>query len=139
MPNDKTPILPRMQPAPGAELRRALARLRKTELIELLIELAQGDRGILRELTARLNVATTAEKLVSATRQTIADATAFNKRDINHNFAYDDAAYRTVKRNLSRMIDLGELRPAHGAWAGVDEARQSSGRNERRRVNGRGR
>ena len=37
------------------------------------------------------------------TRQAIADATA------NHNFDYDDKAYTKVKRNLSRLIKLGEL------------------------------
>ena len=44
--------------------------------------------------------------------QAIADATDFDERDINRNFAYDHAAYGEVKRNLSRLIDLGQLRLA---------------------------
>ena len=42
----------------------------------------------------------------------VADATDFDERDINRNFDYDYEAYAEVKRNLSRLIDLGELRLA---------------------------
>ena len=52
------------------------------------------------------------EELVAATRQAIADATYFDKRDINRNFDYDYEAYEAVKRNLTRLIDLGHLRSA---------------------------
>ena len=76
------------------------------------MELAQGDRGILRQLTARFDVATTSEELVAATRQAIADATDFDEREINRNFAYDYEAYSEVKRNLSRLIGSGQLRLA---------------------------
>ena len=33
-------------------------------------------------------------------------------RTLNRNFAYDDEAYHEVKRNLGRLIDAGQLRPA---------------------------
>jgi hypothetical protein len=49
---------------------------------------------------------------VVATRQAIADATDFDGRDINRNFSYDYAAYDAVKRNLSRLVGLGQLRLA---------------------------
>lgn len=42
----------------------------------------------------------------------IADAAEFDERDINTNFDYDCEAYGEVKRNLGRLIDLGELRLA---------------------------
>jgi hypothetical protein len=112
MPKHKTPIPPRKQPGPAAELRRALTRRKKTELVDLLMELAQGDRRILRQLTARLEVTATPEELFAATHQAIAEATDFDERDINRNFAYDYEAYSAVKRNLSRMIGSGQLRPA---------------------------
>lgn len=95
-----------------AELRKALTSRSKTELVIALLELAQADRGVLRQLTARFDVATASDKLVAATRQAIADATDFDERDINHNFAYDYEAYSEVKRNLARLIDLRELRLA---------------------------
>jgi hypothetical protein len=54
----------------------------------------------------------TLPELVGATRQAIADATDFDEREINYNFDYDYAAYGEVKRNLGRLIDLGQLRLA---------------------------
>jgi len=97
------------QPAPTAELRRALMRRSKAELVDVLLELAQADRAVLRQLTARFEVAAPADELVTATRQAIADATDFDERDINRNFDYDYEAYHEVKRNLSRLIDSGQL------------------------------
>jgi hypothetical protein len=95
-----------------AALRQALCRRKKAELVAVLLELAQTDPGVLRHLTARWEVAATADELVAATRQAIADATHFDKRDINRNFAYDYQAYGEVKRNLGRLIAGGELRRA---------------------------
>jgi hypothetical protein len=77
-----------------------------------LIELAEGDRGILRQLTARFDVATTLDELVAATHQAIADATDFDERQINRNFDYDYEAYAEVERNLGRLIASGQLRLA---------------------------
>ena len=99
-------------PGPAAELRRALARRKKTELVDVLMELAEADRAVLRRLTAQFDVAATTDELVAATHQAIADATAFDKRDINRNFAYDDEAYAEVKRNLGCLIASGQLRLA---------------------------
>lgn len=76
------------------------------------MELAGDDRGILRQLAARFEVEASLQELVGATRQAIADATDFDEREINYNFDYDDAAYGEVKRNLGRLIDLGQLRLA---------------------------
>ena len=74
--------------------------------------MAGADRGILRQLTARFDVAPAPDELVAATRQAIADATAFDKRDINRNFDYDSEAYGEVKRNLGRLIGSSQLRLA---------------------------
>lgn len=100
------------RPAPTAELRRALVRRSKAELADVLLELAQADRAILRQLTARFDVAAAPDELVAATRQAIADATDFDARDSNRNFDYDYEAYSEVKRNLARLIDSGELHQA---------------------------
>jgi hypothetical protein len=45
------------RPAPAAELRRALLRRSKAELVDVLLELAQADRAVLQQLTARFAVA----------------------------------------------------------------------------------
>src|SRR5512142_2594878 len=111
-PKPRRPVPSREQSGPTAALRQALARRKKAELVDVLIELAQADRGVLRQLTARFDVATTPDELVAATRQAIADATAFDERDINRNFDYDYEAYDEVKRNLGRLIASGQLRLA---------------------------
>lgn len=103
---------PLQPPGPPAALRRSLARRKKAELVDVLMELAEADRGVLRQLTARFDVASAPEELVAATRQAIADATRFDVREINRNFAYDYGAYGEVKRNLGRLIDSGQLRLA---------------------------
>jgi hypothetical protein len=100
------------RPESMAQLRRALSGRTKAELVDTLLELAQVDRGVLRQLTSRLDVAAAPKELVAATRQAIADATAFDERDINRNFAYDYEAYGEVKRNLGRLIDAGQVRQA---------------------------
>ena len=90
-------------------LRKALAKRTKDELLDVLVELAEEDRGIFRRLAARFELEAPPQELAAATRQAIADATDFDERDINRNFSYDYEAYGEVKRNLSRLIDLGEL------------------------------
>ena len=91
------------------ELAKALAKRTKKELVDALLELAEADRGLLRQLTARFDVAASSKELVVATRQAIADATAFDPREANRNFDYDYEAYAEVKRNLGRLIDAGQL------------------------------
>jgi hypothetical protein len=93
-------------------LRTALAKRPKDDLIDVLVELAGKDRDILRRLAVGIDLETTPKKFAVATRQAIADATDFDERDINRNFSYDYEAYSKVKRNLSRLIALGELRLA---------------------------
>lgn len=95
-----------------AELGRALSRRTKAELVAVLLELAQADRGVWRRLEARFDVAPATDGLVAATQQAIADATAFDPRDMNRNFAYDAEAYGAVKRNLGRLIAAGAMRQA---------------------------
>lgn len=107
----KPPKPARRRPESTA-LRRALAKRTKAELVEVLLELAQADRGVLRQLTARFDVAAATDELVAATQQAIADATHFDPRDINRNFNYDYKAYAEVKRNLARLIAAGQLRLA---------------------------
>jgi len=95
-----------------ARLRKALAKRSKGDLVDMLLELAEDDRTILRQLESRFELEAPPKELVAATRQAIADATDFDERDINRNFSYDYAAYEAVKRNLSRLAGLGQLRLA---------------------------
>lgn len=112
MPTPRKPAPDREEPAFPAELRQALMKRKKVELVDFLMDRAQSDRGLVRLLSARFEVTTTPDELVAATRQAIADATAYDKRDINRNFDYDYEAYAAVKRNLDRLIASGHLRLA---------------------------
>ena len=96
----------------GRRLRKALSKRKKDELLDALVELAEEDRGILRRLETRFNLAPPSEERVIATRQAIADATDFDEREINYNFRYDDQAYEEVKRNFTHLVELGQ-------WASV--------------------
>jgi hypothetical protein len=103
---------PRKPADTTAGLRKALNARSKADLVSVLLELAQDDRGVLRQLAARFDVAAAPKELVAATRQAIADATDFDEREINSNFDYDYQAYEEVKRNLARLIASGNLREA---------------------------
>jgi hypothetical protein len=96
----------------ATELRSALTGRKKAELVDLLVELAEGDRGVLRQLASRLAVPMTPANLIVTTRHAIADATRFDEREINRNFAYDYQAYGTVKQNLSQLVASGQWKPA---------------------------
>lgn len=96
----------------GERLHKALAKRPKGELIDVLVELAREDRGLLRQLDARFELEAPPPELVVATRQAIADATDFDERDANRNFDDDYGAYEAVKRNLTRLVKLEQLRLA---------------------------
>jgi hypothetical protein len=98
------------KPQSLTRLRKAISSRTKAELVEVVLELAQADRQILRQVTARFDM--TPAELVAATYQAIIDATAFDERQINHNFDYNWAAYEEVKRNLGRLVGAGKLKPA---------------------------
>jgi hypothetical protein len=106
----KKPVSASKQSTSTARLRQALSKQKKAELVAVLLELAQADRGVLRQLTARFDVTAAPAELIAATRRAIADATHFDQRDINRNFDYDHAAYVEVKRNLGRLIAAGQWR-----------------------------
>jgi hypothetical protein len=110
MPKKLIPLPRRTDPTPW--LRKALAQHTKGDLIDALVEIARNDRAVLRRLTAHFKLHTPLTEFLVETWQAIADATAFDERDINRNFSYDDGAYSHVQRNLQRLIELGQLRPA---------------------------
>jgi len=93
-------------------LKATLAKRKKAELVDVIVEMAKANRSIQRQLESQFGVVAPREELIAATRVAIADATDFDEREINYNFDYDYQAYSTVKRNLARLIELGHLREA---------------------------
>ena len=108
----KQMVRPAQRGDAAQRLREALARCSKEKLIDILSECARADRAVLRRITAYVELPASPNELVRLTREAIADATAFDVRDINRNFDYDAEAYREVQHNLQRLIALGQLRPA---------------------------
>ena len=107
----KKPAVAKKRVDSARGLRQALAKRDQAELVDLLLELAQADGRIRRQLTTRFNVAAAPDELVAATRRAIADATDFDERDMNQNFDYDYEAYEEVKRNLGRLVASEQWRP----------------------------
>src|SRR5450759_408028 len=106
--------VPRLPNTTGSadRLGKALAKRTKAELVDVIVELARTDSGMMRRLESRFSVEASPDELVAATGVAISDATDFDERDINHNFDYDYEAYEAVKRNFGRLITLGHLRSA---------------------------
>ena len=111
MPKSGSKKVPRILKPTGSpdRLANALAKRTKAELVETLVEIAKGDRGLMRQLESRFGVEAPPDEIVAATRKAIADATDFDEREINYNFDYDYEAYNAVKRNFGRLIDQGNL------------------------------
>jgi len=80
MPRRKKPVPLRKQQGSTAELRQALTRRKKSELVDILMELARGDRGVLWQLTARFDVSPAPDELVAATRPAMSSALELMKR-----------------------------------------------------------
>jgi uncharacterized Zn finger protein len=108
----KQAVPKRKRPDATAELRKNLSKRTKAELTDALLELAQSDRGVLRQLAVRFDVPAAPTELEAAARQAIVDATDFDERDVNRNFDYDYDAYEEIKRNLARLVESGQLRLA---------------------------
>ena len=107
----KTVPVPKIK-ATTDRLKAALAKRKKSELIDVIAGIASANRGIQRQLESRFGVEAPPDELIHATRVAIADATDFDEREINYNFDYDYEAYEAVKRNLGRLIASGHLRAA---------------------------
>jgi hypothetical protein len=91
---------------------KVLSKQTKAVLIDELVDVIKDDRGLARRLALRFQVETPPEALVQDTRQAIAEATAYDEREINYNFDYDYAAYQTVEENLKKLIKAGDLESA---------------------------
>jgi hypothetical protein len=114
-------------------LRKALTKRTKTELIDVLMEIAAEDRGIIRRLAARFELEAPPQELVVARRQAIADATHFDERDINRNFHYDLRSLRGGKAELDPLDPARAAATGHGTVPGVNAGRKPPSRDERRR------
>lgn len=111
IPKKKLKPVPRVQ-QPKVDWRTALSKQTKAALIDELVELIEDDSRLARRLALRFHVESPPGALVQETRQAIAEATAYDEREMNYNFDYDYAAYQTVEKNFGKMIKAGLLESA---------------------------
>ena len=113
VPYDPEPIL--------AELKKALNKRKKSELVDAMMEMASQDESLRRDMELRFEVQipVTSEKdhenlktIVEETRRAIAKATQVDEKRINYNFDYDRNAYELVQRNLQQLIDVKQFESA---------------------------
>src|SRR5437763_395365 len=122
------------RPESLAQLRRALSRRKKAELVDALLELAQADRGALRQLTTRFEVAAAPRRAGSR------DAAGHRRRDRLRRAGHQPQLrlrLRSVRRSEAQpgpLDRLGAVATGDAAGTGADEARELPGRNERRRA-----
>jgi len=104
--------LPRRVDEKAAEerLRAGLKKLKKDELIDLLVKCVNEVPDVMPTLEEYVEISDPPyDELLQITRIAIDKATYFNPRDINSNFDYDTLAYETVKKNFSKLIKLDGL------------------------------
>jgi len=102
--------IPRRVDEEAAEerLRAGLKKLKKDELIDLLVKCVNAEPNVMPTLEEFVELGDPPyDELLQITRIAIDKATYFNPRDINSNFDYDSAAYDMVKKNFSKLIKLG--------------------------------
>ena len=99
---------PAMQSDTTPFIRKALGKLRKGELVDLLVGIAQADGQVRRKLVQDLDVELPSSDLVSSTRQAIAAATEIDYDGLNHNFDYDSRAYEQIAKSFKKMITAGQ-------------------------------
>lgn len=104
-------VTPKIDPeAVNERVRRALTKLKKEQLVELLVELARNNALVMRTVEANVELEDPPlDELLMTTQEAIEVATYFNRRDVGHNFVYDYLAYEAIERNFLKLIELGGL------------------------------
>ena len=96
--------------SPLDRLRSVLSKQKASDLIQMIVELADDDPRAMRQVQQRFKVedSMSVEELVDSTRAAISTATKVDSRRLNHNFDYDSAAYELIARNFKKLIELAQ-------------------------------
>ena len=87
----------------------ALRKLKKEELIELLMRLDTFDPAVRWSIEADIGVKKPLDLIAHDLRQAIEIATRVDKSKLNSNFHYSWQAYEETERGFASMVDVGEL------------------------------
>ncbi|MGN6544028.1 MAG: hypothetical protein ACTHK7_03190 [Aureliella sp.] len=95
-----------------ALIEAALRKLKKDELVVLLLEASREHESVYRDLETALRIDKPTELLIADVESAIARATHFDGRMLNRNFPVDWKAYREVERGFRELLQRGELEAA---------------------------
>ena len=103
--------VPRKTPKadPIVLIETALAKLKKAELVTLLVHVANEYPEVRRDLESELKVVKPVDLLLADITSAIFRATDIEDRMVNHNFDYDYQAYKEIKNSFKKLIALGQL------------------------------
>ena len=93
-------------------LRASLKRMKKLDLVELTLRVAQEGKAYEWMLEQVVGLDKPVDLLVHDVEVAIDLATRVDERRLNYNFAYDSRAYDAVCRGLSQLIHKGGLEEA---------------------------
>lgn len=94
--------------SPSELIRTALTKRKKAELIDLLVEYADENIEIRRDLESRFEIEKPTNLVVTDVDIAIRQATQVDERRLNHNFDYDYGAYEAAQTGLKRLVETGE-------------------------------
>lgn len=95
-----------------ASIEAALRKLKKDELIALLIEAARQDEDACHDLESHLQIDKPVDLLLDDIKSAIARATNFDRRDFGKNFDVDWAAYKIVQSGFKELLSQDQLSEA---------------------------
>lgn len=88
---------------------KALRKLKKDELIELLMQLDMNDPSVRWSIEAELELRKPTDLIVYDLRRAIEMATKVDQRRLNRNFDYSWQAYEEVGRGFKLLLSQGEV------------------------------
>ncbi len=93
----------------SALIELALNKLKKSELIELLIRLDTFDPSVRWSIEADIHLKKPPNLIAHDLRQAIKIATRVDQSQLNTNFRYSWQAYEETERGFTALVGLGEL------------------------------
>ncbi|MGM0490413.1 MAG: hypothetical protein ACQESR_27120 [Planctomycetota bacterium] len=95
-------------------LEAALKRVKKAELVELMLRAAQEEKAVEWLVENEIELEKPIDLLVHDIKVTIDIATKVDERRLNHNFNYDSRAYEATERGLCQLVQKNAIEEAKG-------------------------
>ena len=93
-------------------LRAALNKMKKVDLVELTLRVAQEGKASEWLLEQEVGLDKPVDVLVNVVAVAIDIATKVDEQRLNYNFEYDWRAYEAIQRGLSQLVQKGKIEEA---------------------------